>query len=287
AASRKFSFNRVSLTGNTTLRLQKRIRLFKGLTLNLSKTGTSFTLGGRGASVNIRGDKVTGNVGIPGTGISYRERLDGAPNEHNEQQVGEVIRSQLLQIMKLNLPSAIVLSILFVNPSYAADIYRIDQEHTFVSFSYSHQNYSVQTSRFDNVSGKVILDKETGTGVIDVEIDMKSVSTGSAVFNKRIQENDFFDTETFPIATLKSEKITFTKDGISSVQGNLTIKGHTKPVSIDVKNFYCSRSLLTLAYTCGANAVTQVKRTDFDMGKYVPFVGDDVTIGIAIEALKE
>ena len=73
------------------LRLQKRIRLFKGLTLNLSKTGTSFTLGGRGASVNIRGDKVTGNVGIPGTGISYRERLDGAPNEHNDQPVEEAV----------------------------------------------------------------------------------------------------------------------------------------------------------------------------------------------------
>src|SRR5574343_1771524 len=73
------------------LRLQNRIRLFKGLTLNLSKTGTSFTLGGRGASVNIRGDKVTGNVGIPGTGISYRERLDRGPNEHKEQPVDEVV----------------------------------------------------------------------------------------------------------------------------------------------------------------------------------------------------
>lgn len=58
------------------LRLQKRIRLFKGVTLNLSKTGVSFSLGGRGARVNIRGDKVTGTVGIPGTGLSYRERLD-------------------------------------------------------------------------------------------------------------------------------------------------------------------------------------------------------------------
>lgn len=58
------------------LRFQKRIRLFKGLTLNMSKTSTSFSLGGRGAIVNIRGDKVTGTVGIPGTGLSYRDRLD-------------------------------------------------------------------------------------------------------------------------------------------------------------------------------------------------------------------
>lgn len=188
--------------------------------------------------------------------------------------------------MHLKLPIALVLLIGLVNSSYAVDVYRVDPEHTFVSFSYSHQNYSIQTSRFDNVSGKIVLDEATDVGVIDMEIDMKSVSTGSAIFNKRIQENDFFATEAFPIATFKSEKIDFTKDGIASIQGNLTIKGRTKPIVIDVKNFFCSRSLLTLAYTCGANAVAKVNRSDFDMGKYVPFVGDEITIGIAVEASK-
>ena len=57
-------------------RFQKRIRIFKGLTLNLSNSGTSWSVGGRGASVNLKGGKTTGNVGIPGTGLSYRERLD-------------------------------------------------------------------------------------------------------------------------------------------------------------------------------------------------------------------
>lgn len=57
-------------------RFQKRIRIFKGLTLNLSKSGTSWTVGRRGASVNFKGDKVTGTVGIPGTGLSYRESVD-------------------------------------------------------------------------------------------------------------------------------------------------------------------------------------------------------------------
>lgn len=57
-------------------RFQKRIRIFKGLTLNLSKSGSSWTVGRPGVSVNIRGKKVTGNVGIPGTGLSYRQSLD-------------------------------------------------------------------------------------------------------------------------------------------------------------------------------------------------------------------
>ena len=58
------------------LRFQKRITLFKGLTINLSKTGASVSVGPRGAKLNIRGDRVTGSVGLPGSGISYRQRLD-------------------------------------------------------------------------------------------------------------------------------------------------------------------------------------------------------------------
>lgn len=61
-------------------RFQKRVRILKGLTLNLSKTGTSWTFGRPGASINIRGKKVTGSVGIPGSGLSYRETLsEGEP----------------------------------------------------------------------------------------------------------------------------------------------------------------------------------------------------------------
>ncbi|MCW5287001.1 DUF4236 domain-containing protein [Verminephrobacter eiseniae] len=70
------------------LRFQKRIRIFKGLTLNLSKSGTSWTVGGPGASVNLKDGKATGNVGIPGTGISYRERLDVPKHEDLAQGRG-------------------------------------------------------------------------------------------------------------------------------------------------------------------------------------------------------
>ena len=171
--------------------------------------------------------------------------------------------------------------------SYAVDTYRVDPDHTFVSFSYSHQNYSIQTSRFDNISGTISLDGVNSTGVIDMNIDMKSVSTGSAIFNKRLQEDDFFATDQYPVATFTSEKIVFNKEVINAVQGNLTLKGISKPLLIEVTNFYCSRSILTLRYTCGANAVAHVKRSDFDMGKYVPFVGDEITIGIVIEASKD
>lgn len=64
-------------------RFQKRIRIFKGLTLNLSKSGSSWTLGRPGASVNLRRGKVTGTVGIPGTGLSYRESVSNPEAQAN------------------------------------------------------------------------------------------------------------------------------------------------------------------------------------------------------------
>lgn len=71
-------------------RFQKRIRIFKGLTLNLSKSGTSWTVGGKGVSINVRDDKITGTAGIPGTGISYRERLDQSSNEPSTHKSGGI-----------------------------------------------------------------------------------------------------------------------------------------------------------------------------------------------------
>ncbi|MDD2326244.1 MAG: DUF4236 domain-containing protein [Alphaproteobacteria bacterium] len=62
------------------LRFQKRVSLFKGLTLNLSKGGASVTVGKKGASINVGKNGVTGNAGIPGTGVSYREKLSGKSN---------------------------------------------------------------------------------------------------------------------------------------------------------------------------------------------------------------
>ena len=65
-----------SCSDDMSFRFQKRIKILPGLRLNVSKTGISWTVGTRGASVTARDSKLTGNVGIPGTGLSYRKRLD-------------------------------------------------------------------------------------------------------------------------------------------------------------------------------------------------------------------
>jgi polyisoprenoid-binding protein YceI len=189
--------------------------------------------------------------------------------------------------MNLKSTALFILACSMASLLQASELYKIDPEHTFVSFSYRHMNYSVQTSRFDVVNGIITLNDENNGGTMDVSIDMKSASTGSVIFNKLLQSDDFFAAERFPIATFQSDNILFSKGGVSAIDGSLSIKGITKPISIEVTSFSCGRNLLTFKYTCGANATAKLSRSDFDLGKYVPLVGDEVTLNIAIEASRE
>ncbi|MBI5922257.1 MAG: polyisoprenoid-binding protein [Betaproteobacteria bacterium] len=173
-------------------------------------------------------------------------------------------------------------------PTWAApETFVLDAKHTFPSFSYSHFGYSIQTSRFNKTSGKVTMDKAAKTGSVDVTIDMKSVDTGSELFNEHIQDEDYLDTEKYPTATFQSTKVIFEGDKPATIEGNLTIKGITKRVMLKVSAFQAMPHPMMKKDAIGANASTIIKRSEFNAGKYVPYVGDDVTINIAMEAIKE
>lgn len=169
----------------------------------------------------------------------------------------------------------------------APETFTLDNSHTFPRFEYSHFGYSTQLSRFDKTTGTVVFDKAAKTGSVDVTIDMKSVSTGSALFNEHIQGEDFLDTSKYPTATFKSTKVHFNGDKPSKVEGNLTIKGVTKPVTLNVTSFQLMDHPMVKKPAIGANATTTIKRSEFNAGKYAPYVGDDVTLTIAMEAIKQ
>ncbi len=172
--------------------------------------------------------------------------------------------------------------------AYAApETYVIDTNHSMPRFEYSHLGYSLQLSRFDLVSGKITLDRAAKTGSVDVTIDAKSVNTGSTLFNGHIQGEDFFDTAKYPTITYKSNKVNFDGDKVSSVEGDLTVKGVTKPVTLTLSSFLCMPHPMLKKDACGATATAKVKRTDFNMGKYAPYVGDEVTLTIPVEAVKQ
>ncbi len=184
----------------------------------------------------------------------------------------------------ITLAAAITLS----SAAYAApETYVIDQNHTKPRFEYNHLGYSTQLSRFDTVTGTITLDRAAHTGSVEVTIDAQSVNTGSPLFNGHIQGEDFFDTGKYPTITFKSSKMGFDGDKPTSVEGNLTIKGITKPVVLVITSSQCMPHPMAKKDACGANAIAVVKRSDFNMAKYVPYVSDEVTLTIPVEAIKQ
>jgi polyisoprenoid-binding protein YceI len=169
----------------------------------------------------------------------------------------------------------------------ATETYVIDNAHTYPRFEYNHLGYSIQVSRFDKTSGKITLDRAAKTGTVDVTIDAKSVNTGLALFNEHIQAEDYFHTAKYPTITFKSGNLKFDGDKLVAVDGDLTVKGVTRPVTLTVTSFHCMPHPMLKKDACGANATTKIKRSEFNAGKSAPFVSDEVTLTIPVEAVKE
>jgi len=79
--------------------------------------------------------------------------------------------------------------------------------------------------------------------------------------------------------------VKFDGDKVASVNGDLTVKGITKPVTLTVNSFLCMPHPMIKKEACGVTATTKVKRSDFNMGKYAPYVGDEVTLTIPVESV--
>jgi polyisoprenoid-binding protein YceI len=180
---------------------------------------------------------------------------------------------------------ASILSLALASSAFAAPVtFTQEPNHTFVRFSYNHMGFSTQESRFNTVKATVTYDPEAKTASVEVTIDTKSVDTGSDLFNGHIQGPDYLDTAQFPTATFKSTSVKFDGDKPVSIEGNLTIKGVTKPVKLTVTSFKHGQNMMKKD-AIGADATATIKRSDFNMGKAVPMVGDEVTLEIVIEAM--
>lgn len=181
--------------------------------------------------------------------------------------------------------SAACIATLAVAPLAAAQTYVIDDSHTFARFSYSHFGLSTQQSMFDRTSGTVNFDPEAGTGAVEIVIDMTSVNTGYPAFDEHIQAEEFLNTAEHPTATFTSSRVVFDGDRPTAIEGELTIKGITQPVTLEITRFAAMTHPMLQRPAIGADATTTILRSDFDAGLYAPAVGDEVRIDIAVEAI--
>ena len=174
----------------------------------------------------------------------------------------------------------------FAVSAFAADSYNIDPNHTFPMFAVNHLGFSEQHGRFDKTSGTITLDMAAKKGSVDLTIATTSLDMGFPLWNEHISAEGFFNTAKFPTMTFKSTKLVFKDDKVVAAEGEFTLLGVTKPLTVTVNNFKCGDHPMLKKPMCGANISGTIMRSEFGMTKYVPAISDEIKIDVPIEAYK-
>jgi polyisoprenoid-binding protein YceI len=170
--------------------------------------------------------------------------------------------------------------------AFAADGYTIEPNHTYPSFEADHMGVSVLRGKFTKSSGTIVLDRAAKTGSLDITIDADSIDFGHEKLNAHAKTADMFDVAKFPTATYKSKSITYKGDVPASVQGELTLHGVTKPVTLTINKFKCIEHPMLKREVCGADATAEFKRSDFGISYGLPRFAPEVKLAIEVEAVK-
>lgn len=163
----------------------------------------------------------------------------------------------------------------------AAGSYKVDANHTQVVWTVNHLGISPLSGAFGASGGTLELDPaKPAAAKVTVTFSVADMSTTVAGFTRHLSGADFFDVAKHPVATFTSTSVQPSGDS-AKVAGNLTIKGVTKPVTLDAKLFGAGESPMSKKLQVGFSATTRIKRSDFGLGYALPMVPDEVDLRIA------
>ena len=165
--------------------------------------------------------------------------------------------------MKYVLPVAMLA--LVTGAAVAAPVtYNVDPAHTYPSFEADHMGgLSVWRGKFDKSSGTIVLDKEKSSGTVEITVDASSIDFGHPKLNEHAKSAEIFDVEKFPTATYKGTLAKFKDGAPTEVQGQFTLHGVTKPLTLKINQFKCMISPMSKKEVCGADASATFNRSDF------------------------
>lgn len=167
----------------------------------------------------------------------------------------------------------------------ASEEFSIDSAHTYPNFMVSHIGFSTMSGQFASTTGQMSMDRDAGKLDIELAIDARSIYTGFAKRDDHLRSPDFFNVAEFPTLTFRSTGSKWAGDKPVSITGDITILGTTRSMTFAVTSFKCAEDPFK-KYRCGADATGSLKRTDFGMKYGVPNIGDEISIQLAIEAVR-
>ena len=147
--------------------------------------------------------------------------------------------------------------------------------------------------RFDKSAGTFTMDLAAKTGSAELNDSERVVDYGrqskerpSTSRDEHLRSADFFNVAEFPTITFKSTSVAFNGEAPASIEGNMTLLGVTKPVSLTIYRFKCGSNPFTKKPRCGGNASGTINRSDFGMKLAIPSVGDEIKFDIEFEGEK-
>ncbi|WP_174279556.1 YceI family protein [Sphingomonas bacterium] len=162
----------------------------------------------------------------------------------------------------------------------AAGTYTADGRHTQVAWTINHLGFSLYHGLFGNASGSLTIDPaRPDAAKVTISFPIADVVTTVDALNKHIAAPDMLDAAKYPTGSFISTKVTVSGTH-ATIDGNLTLKGVTKPVSLAATFIGGGTNPLSKAATIGFQAKGSINRSDFGITYLLPALGDQVDLDI-------
>jgi polyisoprenoid-binding protein YceI len=170
-------------------------------------------------------------------------------------------------------------------PALAATNFKVDPIHTSLVFKIQHLGVSHSWGRINAPTGTVVVGDD-GVPSINIEARAENVDTNNDQRDTHLKGPDFFDAKQFDTLSFKSTGGKKVDDGTFEVTGDFTLKGVTKPLTVTLKKVGEADTKVA-GYRAGYDTSFTIKRSDYNMATMVGPVGDEVTIWVSIEGIRE
>jgi len=189
----------------------------------------------------------------------------------------------------MNAPSRLAAAALLATACavHAAPVtYDIDPMHTYPSFEADHMGISTWRGKFDHTTGTVTMDREAGTGSVNIVVDVKSADFGLDALNTVARGKELFEADKYPQAVFKGTLEGFNNGSPTRAVGTLQLHGRTNPVTLEIRKFKCIPHPMFKREACGADVYATIDREQFgiDAGKPYGF-SMAVDLRIQVEAI--
>jgi polyisoprenoid-binding protein YceI len=167
----------------------------------------------------------------------------------------------------------------------AVSEYTIDPARTVVSFEVRNlAGIASQRGKFNGATGSVTLDAAERSGRVDIVIDARTLEAGNEAVARFMRGESLLDVEAYPEITFRAVRIVFRNGEPQRIEGELTLRGVTKALTLTVTEYGCKRGRADVEpQRCKMDAFASFKRSEFGMTRYLTFTSDEVKLAIRTE----